>query len=160
MLNISCDLDRPFCPSKIDLPTEKSIGRLISQVKSLLGDWSPNWKVHWEIDLPTEKSIRRLISQLKSPFRDWSLKKVQKDQGLSRLRATDTVQCCRGEGSRLPEKAVREHLGLQAYLTVSEAVNDHYHQGETIKQREKVYYGVWEMKLRPAGKVQADRGNA
>ena len=42
----------------------------------------------------------------------------------------------RGERSGLPAEAVKEHLGLQAYLTASEAFNDwfdHYHRGQPVK---------------------------
>ena len=42
----------------------------------------------------------------------------------------------RGEGTGLPEEAVREHLGLQAYLTAIETFNDwfdHYHRGQPVR---------------------------
>ena len=112
---------------EIDLPTEKSIGRLISQLKSPLGDLSAKYKVDCQVDLPTEKSIGRSISQLKSPFEDWL--------------------------SGLPEKAVRETLACRL---PSQSLSP----GSDCQIEKKVYYGVWEMKLRPAGKVQADRENA
>jgi len=66
----------------------------------------------------------------------------------------------RGEGEDLPTMAVREHLGLQTYLTAMEAFNDwfdHFHRGQPVRpvlganpsftervaheQRERVFQG-------------------